>query len=516
MGVVSAPLGLRKTAMLAIVLVLMSSSASGEGEKMFYPAGSSDIAVTGEPVHVGDELTASILVKNQGSNSGSVRLVLSDSAGSNLWVGEEVSINPGSSREVSAPLVPASSGALELNWEVTSDDGGVSAELNGSFEVQVYGSQTLGLGFDSVEWTLSHGLNCEISASLSDGKQRDVNVSVSLVSQDDVNDVQRFGITLDPGLRTLSLDLGQPDADHVLVTLEPDGWSPSNSASNLTWQASVTAPFISPSVAIGAHEPDSPGTGDYLNLPYWLNNSGDSATLPGVLRVVSTSDGMVLAQKNDVPAVSAGESYPGVLSIGPWPDSRMVEAEVVWMMDGATTSVPLTVFSQSESGGGWELPFDVMAAVYGAFMGLAVVLVGMIVWRSVSEKTPSTEDGSKILRESRITRRLERAPQKREVKCPSCEQRLSIPTEHTGSVRCPACTTQFSTDDTEKGEEAIEQDSGEDASADSSASSEPVVRSLEEILSCPQCDQKLRIPIERRPVRSRCPACRTEFMAEVG
>ena len=160
MGVVSAPLGLRKTAMLAIVLVLMSSSASGEGEKMFYPAGSSDIAVTGEPVHVGDELIASILVKNQGSNSGSVRLVLSDPTGSNLSVGEEVSISPGSSREVSAPLVPASSGALELNWEVMRDDGGVSAELNGSFEVQVYGSQTLGLGFDSVEWTLSHGLNC--------------------------------------------------------------------------------------------------------------------------------------------------------------------------------------------------------------------------------------------------------------------------------------------------------------------------------------------------------------------
>jgi len=159
MGVVSAPLGLRKTAVLTLVLVLMSSSTSGEGEKMFYPAGSSDIAVTGEPAHIGDELTASILVNNQGSNSGSVRLVLSDSTGSNLWVGEEVSISPGSSREVSAPLVPASSGALELNWEVTSDDGGVSAELNGSFEVQVYESQTLGLvstqwsGLSPTAWT---------------------------------------------------------------------------------------------------------------------------------------------------------------------------------------------------------------------------------------------------------------------------------------------------------------------------------------------------------------------------
>ena len=515
MGIVSAPLELRKTAVLAIVLVLISSSVSGEGEKMFYPAGSSDIAVTGEPVHVGDELTASILVNNQGSNSGSVRLVLSDSTGSNLSVGEEVLISPGSSREVSAPLVPASSGVLELNWEVTSDDGGVSEELNGSFDVQVYESQTLGLGFDSVEWTLSHGLYCEFSASLSDGKQRDVNISVSLVSQGVVEEVQRLGITLDPGLRALSLDLGQPDADHILVTLEPDGWTPSNSEANLTWQTSVTAPSISPSVSIGAQEPNNPATGDYLNLPYWLNNSGDSATPPGVLRVVSTSDGMVLVQIT-VPAVSAGGSYSGELSIGPWPDSRMVDVEVAWMMDGATTSVPLTVFSQSESGDSWKLPFNVMAAVYGAFMGLAVVLVGMIVWRSVSERTPSTEDDSKILRESRITRRLGRAPRKREVKCPSCEQRLSIPAPHTGSVRCPACTMQFSADDAEKDEETIEQDTGEDAPADSSATSEPVVKSLEEILSCPQCDQKLRILIERRPVRSRCPACRTEFMAEVG
>ena len=149
-------------------------------------------------------------------------------------------------------------------------------------------------------------------------------------------------------------------------------------------------------------------------------------------------------------------------------------------------------------------------------MGLAVVLVGIIVWRSVSERTLSTEDDSKILRESRITRRLERAPQKIEVKCPSCEQRLSIPAEHTGSVRCPACTTQFSAGDIEKDEKAIEQDPGEEVSVKSSATSEPVAKSLEDILSCPQCDQKLRIPIERRPVRSRCPACRTEFMAEVG
>ena len=517
MGLASVASGLRKTAVLAIILVLISAPASGEGEKMFYPAGSSDIAVTGEPVHVGDKLTASILVNNQGSYTGSVRLVLSDSSGNNLSIGEEIPISPGSSREVLAPLIPTLAGALELNWEVTSDDGGVSSELSGSFEVQVYESQTMGLRFDAVEWTLSDGLECDISASLTDGKKRDVNISVSLVSQGVEEEVQRFEITLDPGLRALSLNLGQPEADYISVTLESNGWTSSNSVANLTWQTSVTPPSISPSVSIGVHEPDRPGTGDFVNLPYWLNNSGGSATLPGTLKVVSTSDGMVLAQIT-ISSVSGGGSSSGVLSIGPWPDAPMVEAEVVWAMDGSTTTVPLTVFSQSENGGGWELPFDAMAAVYGAALGLVVVLVGLVVLRAVSERTPRTESDSKILRESRITRRLERAPMKREVRCPSCEQRLSIPAEHTGSVKCPACTTQFSSVqiEGEPDSEEVKQESQGIPNEDTTVSSEPIARSHEEILSCPQCDQKLRIPIERRPVRSRCPACRTEFMAEVG
>ncbi len=203
--------------------------------------------------------------------------------------------------------------------------------------------------------------------------------------------------------------------------------------------------------------------------------------------------------------------------MGPWPESTMVQAEVVWSMESSETSVPLTVLSQSESGGGWELPFDAMAAVYGAVMGFAVVLVGLVVMRTVSERTPSTEGGSKVLRDSRITRRIEQAPSKREVRCQSCEQRLSIPSTHTGSVRCPACTTQFSvTEVDEEGEPVSEQEDEQTNTPETTSTDGPVARSNEEILSCPQCEQRLKIPLERRPVRSRCPACRTEFMAEVG
>ena len=34
-----------------------------------------------------------------------------------------------------------------------------------------------------------------------------------------------------------------------------------------------------------------------------------------------------------------------------------------------------------------------------------------------------------------------------------------------------------------------------------------------DILSCPSCEQLLKVPLEKRPIMSRCPACRTEFKA---
>tara|TARA_B100000614_G_scaffold33374_1_gene25921 strand:- start:568 stop:762 length:195 start_codon:yes stop_codon:yes gene_type:complete len=42
-----------------------------------------------------------------------------------------------------------------------------------------------------------------------------------------------------------------------------------------------------------------------------------------------------------------------------------------------------------------------------------------------------------------------------------------------------------------------------------------VVKSSEDILHCPTCDQALRVQLEKRPVMSRCPVCKTQFMAEV-
>ena len=40
--------------------------------------------------------------------------------------------------------------------------------------------------------------------------------------------------------------------------------------------------------------------------------------------------------------------------------------------------------------------------------------------------------------------------------------------------------------------------------------------SSDDVILCPACQQKLKVPYDRRPVRARCPACKCEFRALKG
>tara|TARA_B100000029_G_scaffold313729_1_gene306167 strand:+ start:4823 stop:6349 length:1527 start_codon:yes stop_codon:yes gene_type:complete len=506
--------------MLLTILFSLSMVATpvfADGENMFEPAGSSEVAISGEPIHVGDVLSVSILVHNQGSESGVVRLKLTSAVGENLSLGAATEISPGSSREVVAEFSPLSAGMIDVFWEINSDDGAVSSDLQGSFEIQVLESQSLSLNFMSTDWTLADGLDCYFSITLSEGKSRLIEVSISLIDSGESTQVQNFEIMMNPGIRSLNSGLGHPDASMISISLSTLDWSSSNSISNLSWEYPVMPPTVSTSVSIGQYQPESPNPGEMVSVDFTLNNSGDSSTLPGILRFISNSDGGMILAEIQVSAISAGGSSSGTITVGPWPDSQVVEAELIWSMDGSSASSPISISTESDAETGIDLPFDITAALYGAILGFAVVLIGMIVTRALSERTPSTGSGERVLRESRITIRQESSSEKREVPCPSCNQRLKIPVSHTGMVKCPACSSQFS---------ATPHDDDEDEKTSSQEISEPVIElenpsitivssSLDE-LPCPECQQMLRIPLERRPVNSRCPACRTEFLAEVG
>jgi Zn finger protein HypA/HybF involved in hydrogenase expression len=232
---------------------------------------------------------------------------------------------------------------------------------------------------------------------------------------------------------------------------------------------------------------------------------------------------------NPTSAVGPGESQSGQLTIASWPDSKVVEVEIIWMTSGQIESGLLEIVSYADAESGAELPFDLSAAIYGAISGLVLVMFILVLYRTVSESVADTGTSRfNRLREARGERKKAAAATKREIPCPECDQRLSIPSTHAGAVKCPACTARFSVDavaddttipTTGPSSEMSQMPSPPSAPVPEPTPEQPldaVARSMVDFLSCPSCAQTLKVPVERRPVKARCPACRSEFIAEVG
>ena len=170
----------------------------------FSSAGSNEIVIIGQPIHVGDELTASILVHNQGSTSDSVRLELTRDDGTTLVNGEFISISPGSSREVSANFVPLLSGSLNVDWRISSLNGGVEVSLNGSSNIEVRNSQDIIVELEEISWDLEDGLDLDMSISLSSGLNRSMGVEIFMKSGNEYGEFQKFNIQMNPGIRNIN------------------------------------------------------------------------------------------------------------------------------------------------------------------------------------------------------------------------------------------------------------------------------------------------------------------------
>ena len=478
-------------------------------------ASSSEIALIGEPVHVGDSLTASILVHNQGQNPESVSLLIS-SDGLEQIQGESISINPGSSREVSATFSPSSPGSMNLDWKVYSSNGGVARELNGSTVIEVLEPQSIQLVVDTLDWNLENGLNSEISLYLSEGRSREVGIEVSILDQTIESNLQSFQITMDPGRRQLNLDFGNPTADSLIFRARPISWIADE-------EIEIKTNLISPNLELVVSSEGvivAPVIGESVNIPFTLINNGNTQTLPGEVRVVRNSDWMIL---DTIPtySITPGGSFSGEFTIEEWPDSKVVDVHIIWLTSGVTESLLLEIETYSDNNAEAELPFDIMAAIYGTVTGLVLVMFILVMYRTVSE---SVEDTGKSrfnrIREARGEKKKSAAVQKREIPCPECDQRLHIPNSHSGAVKCPACTSRFIVDPIPS--DGVGSIPEEDISENQSEShmlqlpKQISARSMDDLLSCPSCHQTLKIPIDKRPVKARCPACRSEFLAEFG
>ena len=478
----------------------------------FSSAGSDEIVIIGQPVHVGDELTASILVHNEGSTIDSVRLELTKDDGTTLVNGGFISISPGSSREVSANFIPLLSGSLTVHWKVSSINGGIDVSLNGSSNIEVSNSQEIAVELEEITWDLQEGLDLDILISLSNGLNRSLNVEILMKSGNEFEDYQQFTIEMNPGIRNLNLNLGHPDASRLKVVVSPNEWLPLNGDAEVIIE--LIPPLVIPSIMISDTSPRTVSVGQSFVIDYTLENTGTSKSSIGLLRVIGVANSLVFSEVT-IPSISPGDDYSGTVEFSSWDYSQTTDIEFIWIMEEVVAKNQTSVVVETGTSASFSLPFSIFAAIYGALSGLAIVMTCLVIFRAISQRTPSTD--SKLFRSNFLNNMIVKnsvSELKKEVSCPSCSQRLNIPIEHNGSVKCPACSMQFSQKNSYKDEteESVEKDTLDEEVI----ISEPEASSNNDLLSCPKCEQTLRVALDKRPVRSRCPACRVEFLAKIG
>lgn len=493
------------------------------------PAGSEGLIVTGGPFHVGDSIPMAILIHNGGdlAGIGTLEVREGDSDGNNMgaWTSmESRTLEVGSSLELGADYLATSYGERKIEWRVVSSDSLVSEDCAGHISLAVQPSQSLQIEIISWVWTLESGLDVEVTTSLSSGEDRLVLLEIGTSGSSGDETQISIEIYLTPGQRTLSYNLGHPSASSLAwVEMTPLSWASSTTAEDLVNlirpnpQISATIDSVSPNPPV----PDGPAT-----LTYTLTNTGGGDTLAGTLMLIDTKhDGEILWTESIEP-VQSGVSQTGTISLQNWPSYSAVDLNLIWQTDQGDAVGANSFLSKETESGEDKYTIDWMSIVYGGLAGLLIGLVTRTVMRArAGEPLISSKSQSKKPK-SEAAKTVE---EKVEVACPSCDQKLRVPSTYSGVAKCPACAQTFPVESAEN-EESIEDEDVEeiideitqnedvDEVDEVDAEPEPVQSEMSsssdnDVILCPDCNQKLKVPYERRPVKARCPACKCQFRA---
>ena len=254
-------------------------------------------------------------------------------------------------------------------------------------------------------------------------------------------------------------------------------------------------------------------------MTFTLTNSGGGSSLEGDLTLVDTKhDGEVLWVKT-APLLESGTSVSDTIYLEAWPDDALVDLSLIWHTSDSKNSGFMSFTSQSLESSESGNTVDWVAIVYGALAGLLIGLVTRTVMRARAGEPllSRRERGGRAAKPKKT--KSKSIDQKVEVACPACDQRLRVPSTFSGTARCPACAQTFPVEAIEE----IEQDDVGHFSEEETSQlvDEDIVdeeqekqsSSSSDVIHCPDCEQKLKVPYNRRPVRARCPACKCEFLA---
>ena len=474
------------------ILVAENKGKHSDASANFTLSGESGVLISGEPAHLGDSLRAAVLVGNSGNITGSAWLFLENVDSGDNYTGDLVQISPGSTREISASFYPSTIGVNTFNWSILS----INSELDkpsllGQFSIQSSTRQTLEMDIESYNWDLDSGLTAHVSIFLSEGRSREIQLTSKIGIEGSTQNLQQISIAIEPGRRSIELYLGHPSSDYLEIEAIPSGWEIHHSSTNNS-KIDVLMPKIdSSSLSILASiDPIKPIKGESVIVTLTLQNNGDFPTPSGNLRLILLSENTIVNQVL-VQSVNPSASISTQVQIPSWPDGSNIDLRAQWNVGDVSAKSDYSIESIIPDQG-LDFPFDIISAIIGVVSGIVIIMVGTFIWRAISTKTPSVSNVR--MRDTKESTKSSESISKKEISCNYCDQRLMVPESHEGAVKCPSCTMEF----------VVNKKDNETQ----------VVKSSGSNLNCPECEQTLRVPLDKRPTMSRCPICRTEFLAE--
>ena len=487
----SVELGANSTGLHEVHLRLFPSSRTQSIE--FYvdsnpldlvPAGQLGVAVRGEPLHSGDYARVSALVHNRGADTVSAHLYLE--SGTDSSTGPDVLIQAGSSKELDSSIQLLEPGYREISWSVGGNGIGVSHQLSGAVSVTVMPMQTIDIASVNHDQESS---TLDIAVMLSEGRQRDVEIAATPASLDgSVEGTSKLIVSILPGSQTISLPIQESFSGQMDVTVDALNWPGEQTRTQIGIDESKLSATVVASASLISESEES------VEISYTIRNTGTTKLDSGVIEAVWVFDGRVLDSKT-TPLIGTSEEHQSSMDLTLPSETSSGEVRIRYSSTGIIASGTVSVTSPGDSASASELPFPLEAAALGALAGLVVILLLVLIMRTFeNEVSKTSEDESTQVESSEST-----------MKCSNCGLSLRY-SSNQERITCPACSTSM-------------ENPGNDSKADSlpttseEKESTPEVSSPTDIIDCPSCEQTLKVPINRRPVVARCPACMTTFRA---
>ena len=464
----------------------------------FESAGGNTPATLLGPWHDGDTVRLSLLVRNHGSIMGHVKIQC-EVAGI-TYSGSYIELNPDEAGEVSVEVPMVNSGLQMLNWSIESYDGSIDSGLLGALNLSIFEKQTVEIEIESVTWDAENGISFDWSVSLSNGIDREVRIRLGYIDSLTENFLVDKIITLSPGMTGGSINIGFVDAEKVIVRVNEVDWVAGFGFSSVNVDIPSERPIYSISFDSQSN-PNRPTAGENAEVTLTLQNSGTVKGSNGIL-ILKTSSGILIDERNiDAlgPQTSSIERFNFV-----WPEGDEVSLVSTWSVSQQNINSENIFISSVTQVEEESQPIPWTGILGGIALAAAIILVIRI-----RGSNPNKESSKPIPKKKKVSddSEVELSDVKIQIACPECSRQLRIPSNYSGSVRCPDCEHSFEVEEKKDPTREIEQEKVEQESIEENISDGKVK------VSCPDCTQTLRIP-ESYSGSVRCPACKTIFRTD--